>query len=128
MSKYEDSIRYVKSVLLQQFSEDFVRKMKARMFVGYHRYGQSKQYAESNKYDIIETIKKRLQAYVDTGNKEHLVDTANFLMIEYMYPQHPNAHFESIEEEDINKRLGVVKNTDIETLLKTEDELNRGLY
>jgi hypothetical protein len=102
-----------------QFSEEFIRKMMARIVFGFYRYGQSKQYAENSSYNIIETIKKRLQAYVETGNKEHLVDAANFIMIEYMYPQHKNVHFESVEEEDSNKRLGVVRN--IETILKLEE-------
>ncbi len=99
--------------------------MKARVFLGFYRYGPSKQYAENNKYDIIETIKKRLDAYVETGNQEHLVDTANFIMIEYMNPQHKNAHFLSVEEEDETKRLGVVKQ--VETLLRADDEMQKGL-
>lgn len=108
-----------------QWSEDFVRKMMARMFFGYYRYGPTKQYAETNKYDIMATIAKRLQAYKETGNKEHLVDAANFILIEYMYPQYPDAHFESVEEEDEEKRLGVVKT--VETLLRLDEENERGL-
>lgn len=120
MPDYESQLALMKEILEYQFSEDFVRKMKARVFVGYHRYGQSKQYAIENKYDILETIKKRLEKYRETGNKEHLVDAANFIMIEYMYPQHPDAHFESIEEEDPSKRVGLVKAA--ETLLRLDDE------
>lgn len=123
---FDAQVRLMNEVLSVQFSEDFIQKMKARVFVGFYRYGQSKQYAETNKYDIIETIKARLRLYQDTGNKEHLVDAANFIMIEYMYPQHPNAHFESVEEEDPTKRAGVVRSA--ETLLRYDAEMKRGIY
>ncbi len=105
-----------------QWDESFITKMQARMFVGFYRYGSTKRYAESGKYSITETIKKRLQAYIDTGNQEHLVDVANFCLIEFMYPQHKDAHFESIEEEDVTKRIGVV-----ETLIRVDNEEEKGL-
>lgn len=118
----------MKQILSVQFSEEFVRKMKARVFFGYFRYGESKRYKTEKKYNIKDTIQKRLDKYWETGNSEHLVDTANFLMIEYMHPQHPNAHFESIEEEDESKRLGVVRNIkDAEALIRADNENERGL-
>lgn len=124
--EFDSQVKLMNEILAVQFSEDFVRKMKARVFVGFHRYGQSKQYAETNKYDIIETIKARLKLYSDTGNQEHLIDAANFIMIEYMYPQHPKAHFESVEEEDPTRRAGVIRQT--ETLLRYDDEMKKGIY
>jgi hypothetical protein len=118
----EKYFQYMNEVLQKQFSEDFVRKMKARVFLGYHRYGESKQYKEQKKYDILKTIEKHLRLYNETGNAERLVDAANYLMIEFMHPQHPNAHFEADEEEDVEKRIGVV-----ETLLRVEDELDKNI-
>jgi hypothetical protein len=118
---FEDQITYLNRVLEIQFSEDFIRKKKARVFVGYHRYGPNTQYAQKKlEYKILDTVRKRLDEYERTGNQEHLVDAANYLMIEYKAPQHPNAHFESIEEEDASKRLGIVRET--ETLLRLDDE------
>lgn len=125
-TEFDSQIKLMNEILSVQFSEDFIRKMKARVFVGFHRYGQSKQYAETNKYDIIETIKARLKLYQESGNQEHLVDAANFIMIEYMYPQHPNPHFEAVAEEDPNRRAGVVRKT--ETLLRYGAETKRGIY
>lgn len=52
MSSFEDQIAYMNKVLEIQFSEDFIRKMKARVFIGYHRYGPSKQLDEENHKDI----------------------------------------------------------------------------
>jgi hypothetical protein len=118
----EEYFSYMNEVLSKQFSEDFVRKMKARVFMGFHRYGESKKYKEEKKYDILKTIEKHLRLYNETGNAERLVDAANYLMIEFMHPQHPNAHFVADEEEDAEKRIGIV-----ETLLRVEDENKKGL-
>lgn len=106
-----------------QWNEDFVNKMQARMFVGFFRYGDTKRYAESKQYDLLRTIEKYLNEYKKDGNLEHLVNIANYCMIEFMYPQHALAHFESIEEEDPTKRIGVVKNSvdEIETLIKVDN-------
>jgi len=123
--KYEDQLELMNRVLSAQISEDFIRKMKARMFVGYFRYGESTQYKKDHSYKIVDTIQKRIAAYEETGNLEHLIDAANFCMIEYKAPQHPDAHFETVEEEDHTKRLGIVR--DAETLLRYEDETKRGL-
>lgn len=126
MPNWDEQLEYLNRVLEIQFSEDFIRKMKARCFVGYHRYGPNTQYGQKqSSYNILETIRKRLAAYEETGNQEHLVDAANFIMIEYKAPQHPNAHFDCVEEEDNSKRLGIVKGT--ETLLRYGDENNRKL-
>lgn len=39
------------------------------------------------------TAEERLRLYRETDNTEWLVDLANFAMIEYMHPSHPQAHF-----------------------------------
>ena len=41
----------------------------------------------------IDSAEERLRLYRETGNTEWLVDLANFAMIEYMHPSHPQAHF-----------------------------------
>jgi hypothetical protein len=125
---YEDELKKLNEVLGKQFSEDFINKMKARVFFGFYRYGESKQYKKDSPYNIMDTILKRLEKYRETGNQEHLVDAVNFIMIEYMHPQHPNAHFESIEEEDVSKRLGVVRSKeDAEVIVKLDNELKSDL-
>lgn len=59
------------------------------------------------------------------GNTEYLVDAANFLMIEFMHPAHPKAHYRATDKEgspgreaynDIYECKGVqYKNTDLAT-------------
>lgn len=73
------------------FSVDFVRKMENRVLTSYFKYGDAGVNAKSG--DFIANVKQRVDKYLVDGNTEWLVDAANFAMLEFMYPQHPNAHF-----------------------------------
>lgn len=79
-------------IMKTEFSEQFVRYMKNRMEVSYHKYGALAE-AYPHKVDAIGSMAERMRMYAETGNSEWLVDAANFLMIEFMYPRHPTAHF-----------------------------------
>lgn len=81
-----------------QWSERFEELRVNRMILGFFRYGPIK--GNPKKYDIIGSAIKRLQAYQETGNGEYLVDSANMCMIEFMREQHPNYHFESVDDGD----------------------------
>ena len=83
------------AILRRDFSEDFVAKMKGSMLQSHYKYGWvSDTYPELA--DAIACLKQRLELYEKDGNIDHLVDVANFAMIESMYPRHPNAHFERL--------------------------------
>ena len=125
MPEYDEQLRLMNEILAVQFSEDFVRKMKARVFVAFHRYGPSKRNSETNWFDVVKTVKARLDLYEQTGNKEHLVDAANFIMVEFMYPQHSNAHFECGAEEEGDRSGRIVHAA--ETLLRYETEMKKGI-
>jgi hypothetical protein len=75
-----------------QFSEEFAQMMRDRMAVSFAKYGDIRD-AYPHKVDALESADQRLQEYQKTGNTEFLVDAANFLMIEFMLPRHPRAHF-----------------------------------
>ena len=79
-----------------EFDEHFVRCMKNRMTVSFHKYGAVKD-AYPHKVDAMESAKVRIERYHETGNTEWLVDAANFLMIEFMLPRHKDAHFEGTD-------------------------------
>ncbi len=79
-----------------EFSEQFTTYMQNRMAVSFHKYGPVAN-AYPVKVDAIESLKKRLDKYAETGNTEWLVDVANFAMIEFMHPRHPAAHFEGTD-------------------------------
>lgn len=46
-----------------------------------------------------------MKKYKETGNAEYLCDSANYLMFEYMFLQHPKAHFRAT---DSSESAGIV--------------------
>lgn len=96
----------LEEILGTEFSESFTTLMKNRMIVSYYKYGGVKQtYPELA--DAIACLEQRLDLYKKTGNLEHLVDVANFAMIEFMQPRHPGAHFEAKDSSDSPGLVGV---------------------
>lgn len=75
-----------------EVSKSFLQGMAARMGVSFYKYGKVKD-AYPKKVDAIESLKVRLAKYEEDGNTEWLMDVANFAMIEFMHPAHPDAHF-----------------------------------
>ncbi len=75
-----------------EFNQKFVDAMKARMAVSYYKYGPVAQ-GYPHRVDALASLAQRLECYRQTGNAEYLMDAANFAMIEFMHPAHPNAHF-----------------------------------
>jgi hypothetical protein len=104
-----------------EFCETFVQYMANRMAVSYHKYGPVAE-AYPNVVNALESMQKRLDLYlkggeikgvrVRPGNREYLIDAANFLMIEFMHPKHPKAFFKAT---DSNGSPGRVWNSGIET-------------
>lgn len=83
-------------ILATEFSDEFVKGMQDRMVISYFKYGPVAD-AYPHKISALESLQKRIDKYIDTGNTEFLMDAANFAMIEFMYPSHPNAHFRSTD-------------------------------
>lgn len=94
----------VLEILKTEFSEDFIEKMKNAMITSYHKYGPVVQ-GFPERVHALDSMAARLRKYAATGNKEYLVDAANFLMIEFMHPRHEKAHWQS---EDSAKSPGRV--------------------
>lgn len=82
-----------------EFSDRFVYLMRNRMEMSYHKYGPLKR-AFPTLIDAIGTMEKYIELYKQNGNTERLVDAANYLMIEFMLPRHPGAHFTATESKD----------------------------
>lgn len=87
-------------ILKTEWSYKFEELMKQAMIMSYHKYGalRKNHSKENNHMDAIANLKKRLEKYEETGNTEFLVDVANFAMIEFVHPQHENAHFKGTAE------------------------------
>lgn len=82
-----------------EVSLDFLQKMVDRMATSKHKYGPvAKNYPL--RADAMLNMEHRLKKYRKTGNTEWLVDAANFLMIEFMFPLHQRAHFRATGSEE----------------------------
>lgn len=75
-----------------EFSEAFAQGMADRMAVSFAKYGAVKD-AYPHRVDAIASLKARLERYERDGNTEWLMDVANFAMIEFLHPKHPEAHY-----------------------------------
>lgn len=93
----------------EEYSEEFDKLRKNRVEVSYHKYGSAKDNFDSDLHlvDAIKSHDKCLEKYKKTGNTEYLLDAANYLMFEYMYPQHPNAHFRATGSDESAGIAGV---------------------
>lgn len=86
-------------VLSTEFSTEFVNGMRSRMAVSYHKYGPIRE-AYPHKINALESLRMRLDKYMETGNTEFLIDAANFAMIEFMLPSHPQAHYRATDSHE----------------------------
>lgn len=94
----------MEEILATEFSAPFVRKMQNAMCVSFYKYGAVKE-AYPSRVDAVESLKIRLAKYAETGNTEFLVDAANFAMIEFMHPKHPDAHYRATDAEESPGRI-----------------------
>ena len=85
-------------ILRTEFSEDFVRYMKNRMVMSYFKYGKVED--ARGKVKFLDDVKKRIDRYLTTGNTEWLIDAANNLMMEFMFPSVEGAHFKATESRE----------------------------
>lgn len=75
-----------------EINEAFIQGMLKRMAISFCKYGAVAD-AYPKKVDAIASLKLRLTRYEESGNLEDLMDLANYAMIEFGHPRHPNAHF-----------------------------------
>ncbi len=109
-------IEKIQIVHPSEVSIDFIQKMSDYSCIAYHRYGACKD-AFPNKIDAIASARTRIGAYINTGNTAYLVDAANFLMFEYMFPRKNgtfhNSETKSIGRKDVNNKTRREHNKDI---------------
>jgi len=85
-------------ILKTEYCEEFDSKRKDMMVMSFYKYGPvSDNYSEYKCMDAMGNVQKRIAKYQETGNREFLLDAANFLMIEYMFPQHKDAHYKATD-------------------------------
>ncbi len=89
----------------EEYSEKFDVLRKNRVETSYYKYGPAKKNFATGNVQAVPTLELCLQKYKDTGNTEYLCDLANYAMFEFMYPQHPKAHFRAT---DSGESAGIV--------------------
>lgn len=79
-----------------ELSGEFLQGMADRMAVSFHKYGS----VGAADIDFAASIRQRIEKYQETGNTEWLMDVANFAMIEFMVPQHADAHYRPTDSDE----------------------------
>ena len=85
-------IKIAPSVPPSEVDQRFLQGMADRMGASYAKYGAVAD-AYPHRVQAIQSLKARLERYERDGNTEWLMDVANFAMIEFMRPSHPEAQF-----------------------------------
>lgn len=89
----------------KEYSDEFDRLRKNRVEVSYYKYGPAAQNFGRKLVETIPTLERCLEKYKKTGNTEYLCDLANYAMFEFMFRQHPKAHFRAT---DSSESAGIV--------------------
>lgn len=94
------------NILKTEYSIEFDSKRKNAMLTSFFKYGALKEnYARVDcPINATENIDVRLQKWKETGNKDYLVDVANFAMIAYMFE---DGVYEPTDDEHILKGVAI---------------------
>lgn len=94
----------------KEYSEEFDKLRKNRVEMSFYKYGSARKNFGTGNVQAIPTMELCVKKYQETGNREYLMDAANYLMFEYMYPQHPKAHFHATSSEESAGIVGISVN------------------
>lgn len=89
----------------EEYSDRFDELRRNRVETSFYKYGPARKNFATGNVQAIPTMKCCLRKYQETGNTEYLLDASNYLMFEFMYPQHPKAHFRAT---DSGESAGIV--------------------
>lgn len=93
--------------LSREYSEQFDELRKNRVQTSYYKYGSAQKNFSTGNVNALETMKLCVEKYKETGNTEFLVDASNYLMFEFMYPQHEKAHFRATDSSESAGIVGI---------------------
>ena len=79
-----------------QWNSEFEIYRRNRLVMGSMRYGDM---WTTLGYQYIPYLERKLKIYKETGNLEMLVDVANLAMLEFMNGNHPNKHWNPLDNE-----------------------------
>lgn len=93
--------------LSKEYSERFDELRKNRVQTSYYKYGSARKNFSTGNVNALETMKLCVEKYKETGNTEFLVDAGNYLMFEFMYPQHEKAYFRATDSSESAGIVGI---------------------
>lgn len=76
-----------------EYSDKFDKLRKARVETSFFKYGSAKRNFGEKLVSAIGSMEKCVNKYKETKNTEYLLDAANYLMFEFMYPSLEGAFF-----------------------------------
>lgn len=82
-----------------EYSDKFDEGRRARVELSYYKYGSARVNFTRRLVDALASHDKCIEAYRETGNTEYLMDAANYLMFEFMYPTVEGAHFKPTDSD-----------------------------
>ena len=88
------------SIPATEYSTRFDDLRKNRVEMSYYKYGTAKKNFGEHYVDALKTMQLCIDKYKDTKNTEYLVDAANYLMFEFMYPSFLDAYFCATSSEE----------------------------
>lgn len=91
----------------EYYSERFDELRKHRVELSRIKYGSAAKNFRTGNVNALQTMGLCVDKYMETGNTEYLTDAANYLMFEFMYPQHPNAHFRATDSHESAGIVGI---------------------
>ena len=91
----------------EEYSDRFDQLRRNRVEVSYYKYGPSRANFASGNVQAIPTMQKCIDKYNATGNTEYLLDAANYLMFEFVYPQVPGAYFRATDSKESAGIVGI---------------------
>lgn len=84
----------------EEYSDKFDELRKNRVMTSFYKYGSAKNNFSTGNVQAIPTLELCLNKYKETGNLDYILDLCNYAMFEFMYPQHPKAHFRATESHE----------------------------
>ena len=89
----------------EDYSERFDALRRNRVEVSRYKYGPAHKNFQTGLVSAMGSMRLCVEKYEETGNTEYLCDAANYLMFEFMFPRHPQAHFRAT---DSGESAGIV--------------------
>lgn len=96
-------------VINREYSDEFDKMRKSRVYVSYHKYGPARKNFGEGRVDAIGSLELCLEKFKKTGNTEYLLDVANYAMFRYMFPM-PGEFFKATDSSESAGTVGTPVN------------------